>query len=128
ELLAEGKRVVTTTTTRIFASQIQLAPQHLKLETGKLDSDEVMKALEQNRHLLVIGAESEGGKAFGIDPALVDDLAQIEGIDAVLVEADGSRMRPFKAPAEHEPVIPDSTTLLVPVVGIDVIGKTLTDA
>jgi probable selenium-dependent hydroxylase accessory protein YqeC len=36
-------------------------------------------------------------------------------------------MRPFKAPAEHEPVIPPETTLVVPVVGADVFGKTLDD-
>src|SRR5207244_992641 len=43
----------------------------------------------------------------------------------ILNEADGSRMRPFKAPAEHEPVIPAETTLVVPVVGADVFGKPL---
>jgi molybdenum cofactor cytidylyltransferase len=43
-------------------------------------------------------------------------------VDYVLVEADGSRMRPSKAPADHEPVIPDGTTLVVPVVGIDAVG------
>src|SRR5262249_16417193 len=40
-------------------------------------------------------------------------------------EADGSRMRPFKAPAAHEPVIPAATTLVVPVVGADVLGQPL---
>jgi molybdenum cofactor cytidylyltransferase len=34
-------------------------------------------------------------------------------------------MRPFKAPAAHEPLIPAETTLVVPVVGADVFGKTL---
>jgi molybdenum cofactor cytidylyltransferase len=43
----------------------------------------------------------------------------------VLIEADGSRMRPFKAPAEHEPVIPARTSLVVPVVGADVFGAAL---
>jgi len=43
----------------------------------------------------------------------------------LLNEADGSRMRPFKAPAEHEPAIPVETTVVVAVVGADVFGKTL---
>ena len=43
----------------------------------------------------------------------------------ILNEADGSRMRPFKAPAAHEPVIPAETTLVVPVVGADVFGQPL---
>jgi molybdenum cofactor cytidylyltransferase len=34
-------------------------------------------------------------------------------------------MRPFKAPASYEPVIPASTTLVVPVVGLDIIGQPL---
>jgi molybdenum cofactor cytidylyltransferase len=34
-------------------------------------------------------------------------------------------MRPFKAPAAHEPVIPVETTLVVPVVGADVFGQPL---
>ncbi len=45
--------------------------------------------------------------------------------DVIIVEADGSRMRPFKAPAEHEPVIPRSTSVLVPVVGIQAVGLPL---
>jgi molybdenum cofactor cytidylyltransferase len=44
------------------------------------------------------------------------------GVDWVVVEADGSRMLPVKAPAAHEPVIPDETGLLVPVVGIDALS------
>jgi molybdenum cofactor cytidylyltransferase len=43
----------------------------------------------------------------------------------ILNEADGSRMRAFKAPATHEPVIPETTTLVVPVVGADVFGQPL---
>jgi molybdenum cofactor cytidylyltransferase len=34
-------------------------------------------------------------------------------------------MRPFKAPADYEPVIPTETTLVVPVVGADVFGQPL---
>ncbi|MBI4674453.1 MAG: putative selenium-dependent hydroxylase accessory protein YqeC [Chloroflexi bacterium] len=127
ELVAQGKRVVTTTTTRIFAAQIRLAPQHVKLETGELEIGEIRRALERQPHVLVIGATNDDGKAFGIAPARVDELIALDEVDAVLVEADGSRMRPFKAPGEHEPVIPNSTTLLVPVVGIDVLGKPLND-
>lgn len=127
ELVTQGKRVVTTTTTRIFASQIQLAPQHLRLETGEFDADVVQEALARNPHLLIIGATSQDGKAFGVEPAWIDALAASGVADVILVEADGSRMRPFKAPAGHEPVVPESTTLLVPVVGMDVLNKPLND-
>jgi molybdenum cofactor cytidylyltransferase len=48
-------------------------------------------------------------------------------VDWVVVEADGSRMLPVKAPASHEPVIPIGTTLLVPVVGIDALLKPIAE-
>jgi molybdenum cofactor cytidylyltransferase len=59
---------------------------------------------------------------------VIDMLAAAPDVDAVIIEADGARTLPLKAPADHEPVIPDSTTLVVPVVGIDVVGQPLDDA
>jgi len=38
------------------------------------------------------------------------------------LEADGARGRPLKAPASHEPVICESTTDLIGVIGIDALG------
>ena len=61
----------------------------------------------------------------GLPPHLVDELALAGtnlGIAAITVEADGSKMRPAKAPAEHEPVLPAATTLLAPVLGLDAVG------
>jgi len=43
------------------------------------------------------------------------------------VEADGAARRPLKAPNATEPVIPDNTSLVIPVVGIDAVGCRLTD-
>lgn len=125
ELSAQGKRVVTTTTTRIFAAQIKLAPFHIVAESHARVIKDVRNAIRDTPHILVVGAQSDDGKAFGIDAGLVNELIGLDEIDIVLIEADGSRMRPFKAPAEHEPVIPQTTTLLVPVVGMDVVGKSL---
>lgn len=127
ELVAQGKRVVTTTTTRIFAAQIGLAPRHIFANDAVQTIRDTRVAIHEHPHLLVIGATNQDGKAFGIEPALVGELIALDEVDVVLVEADGSRMRSLKAPAEHEPVVPQSTTLLVPVVGIDVLGKALND-
>lgn len=128
ELVRSGQRVITTTTTRIFAAQIALAPAHFALESAPADWTPILAALDQHQHILITGAvASESGKAYGVDPLLLGSLAQLPNIAAVLNEADGSRMRPFKAPAAHEPVIPVGTTLVVPVVGADVFGEPLTD-
>ena len=47
------------------------------------------------------------------------------GISLIAIEGDGSRRRPVKAPAPHEPVIPDCTTHLVAVAGLDGLGLPL---
>ena len=43
----------------------------------------------------------------------------------VAVEADGSKGRPFKAPAEHEPVLPGGVNVVAAVVGAGVLGRPL---
>lgn len=63
------------------------------------------------------------GKLQGIAEEKVEELAQ--RADCVIVEADGSKGRPLKAPAPHEPVVPRSTTLFVIVTGADGLGKPL---
>ncbi len=127
ELAAEGKRVVTTTTTRIFAAQLQLAPQHRTVGDPAQALAETQAVLRETPHLLLTGATNREGKAFGIAPEFIAPLLALDEVDAILVEADGSRMRPLKAPADHEPVVPFVTTLLVPVVGIDAVGAPLDD-
>jgi molybdenum cofactor cytidylyltransferase len=135
-------RVVTTTTTRIFAAQMKLSPVFLAIETlesieknqkdsafsapsAVYSSSALSGALDRFGQCLVVGAVGEGKdreKALGVPPTLPGQLLVRPDVDFVLVEADGSRMRPIKAPADHEPVIPPETTLVVPVVGIDAVG------
>ena len=67
----------------------------------------------------------EQDKVQGVSPALLDRIAAQPAVDALIVEADGSRRLPFKAPAAHEPVIPASATIVVPIVGLDVLGQPL---
>lgn len=58
--------------------------------------------------------------------AAADDVCPIvDGV--VVIEADGARGRPAKAPADHEPVIPSATTLLVAVIGADALGRVIAD-
>jgi len=132
ELAAASWRVLTTTSTRIFAAQIKQSPAHLILEPEKQQVADILPQLEaaldrHNQVLLVGPTEVETGKAFGVLPDLIDALAATGRFDAILNEADGSRMRPFKAPASYEPVIPASTSLVVPVVGLDILNRPLND-
>jgi probable selenium-dependent hydroxylase accessory protein YqeC len=119
ELSLGGKKVVTTTTTKIL--------EPVPGETGYLfvDSDEerikdfLTGHLGQYDHITVACARLESRKLKGVSPNLVDELSYSKGFDAVIIEADGAAGRPVKAPREYEPVIPASTTLVVAVLGVD---------
>lgn len=124
EIVDDGGCALTTTTTRIFAAQIAQAPAHIIATDATRDT--IVDALARHRHVLVIGNMDDGdGRAAGVSPELFAQLRAWCPGACVLNEADGSRMRPFKAPADHEPVIPAETTLVVPVVGADILGGPL---
>jgi probable selenium-dependent hydroxylase accessory protein YqeC len=119
ELSLGGKKVVSTTTTKI----LEPAPG----ETGCLfvDSDEggikdfLAGHLGQYDHITVAREKLGSGKLRGVSPNLVDELWDSKGFDVAIIEADGAAGRPVKAPREQEPVIPTSTTLIVAVLGVD---------
>jgi probable selenium-dependent hydroxylase accessory protein YqeC len=46
-------------------------------------------------------------------------------VDYLVIEADGAAGRPVKAPAEHEPVIPSSATMVIAVIGLEAMGRPL---
>ncbi len=63
------------------------------------------------------------GKLQGISPELVSRLSKLKPVIHIIVEADGAARRPLKAPNPvFEPVIPQNTSLVIPVVGIDALG------
>ncbi len=127
ELAAAGRRIVTTMTTKIFVGQMALAPGRLVLQGEGALLAQLSQALAEHGHVLVAGGTVvEQDKVQGVFSELVDRIAAQSYVDAVIIEADGSRRLPFKAPAPHEPVIPASTTVAVPVVGLDVVGRPLT--
>ena len=119
ELFLSGKKVVTTTTTKI----LEPTPG----ETGSLfiDPDEekikdfVWRHLDQYHPLTIARERLGSGKLKGVSPDLVDELWGSYDIDAIIIEADGAAGRSVKAPREWEPVIPSSTTLVVAILGVD---------
>jgi probable selenium-dependent hydroxylase accessory protein YqeC len=127
ELSFGGKKVVTTTTTKI------LEPVSGETRSLFVDSDEerikdfVRSHLDQYDHITIARERLESGKLKGVSPNLVDELCHSKGIDAVIIEADGAAGRPVKAPRENEPVIPTSTTLIVAILGIDGSGMKLSE-
>lgn len=120
EIAKSGERVITTTTTRLGLDQLSLAPVHVTT------FEELQSALQTSPHILLTGEiDYVEKKARGVSLKDFGGLKDFRSL--VLVEADGSKQFPFKAPADHEPAIPDFATHIVNVVGIDAVGRPLTD-
>ena len=115
-------RVVMTTTTRIFAAQMDVAPEACSTEEPGWE-----KRLDTFESSLLVVGGTQGERAVGVAPTLPAEMLARDDVDWVIVEADGSRMLPVKAPAAHEPVIPDETDLLVAVAGIDALSKPIAE-
>lgn len=116
-LAAAGQRAVLTTTTRIAAYELELAPA--ACETN--DEGALAEALATHGCCL-LAQPSREHKAAGVAPDVPRQLLARPDVDVVVVEADGAAQRPVKAPAAHEPALPDGTTLLVVLVGIDALA------
>jgi molybdenum cofactor cytidylyltransferase len=120
ELASAGLRVLATTTTRIAEHQLALMPRAMRPQTQAALTD----ALSQHRFVFVYD-EISAGKVYGPSPTIVSWLLDSMDADVLLVEADGARGLPFKAPKPHEPVIPPETSLVVPVVALTALGLPL---
>lgn len=126
ELITAGYKVVVTTTTHMYPPG---SGRPLVISANAADLFRRVRAGLERSPLIVAASATvqtpEGVKLAGLPPESVAALRDDGRADVVLVEADGSRGRPFKAPAAHEPVIPALATLVVPVVGLSVIGRPL---
>ncbi len=118
-----GTRVIVTATTHLGAWQIPLADRHVIAErpeevgeipdgvtlvTGKIVEERTSPINLSVRYWLREYAKS----------------SQIP----LLIEADGASQKPLKAPAAHEPPIPDFVRTVVVVAGLGGLGKPLSEA
>ena len=127
ELCHEGRKVVTTTTTKI------LGPAPGETNFLFVDEDEekvkefVRRRIDEYRHITLASRKIEAGKLKGVSPGLINELWDSNEVDFLIVEADGAAGRAVKAPREHEPVIPSKTTLVVAILGVDGVGAELNE-
>jgi probable selenium-dependent hydroxylase accessory protein YqeC len=125
ELLGAEAGVVLTTTTHIFAPGPGADLETVVEQDATQSLAKAREALARG-HLPVVGTDVKpDGRLGGIGSGVVDYFAQQQDLAYVVVEADGSAHKSFKAPLEYEPVVPASTTLLVAVVGVDALGMPL---
>jgi probable selenium-dependent hydroxylase accessory protein YqeC len=125
ELRQAKKRVLTSTTTKIWHRQASDSTHVGFVQSNPTWRDELSGVLKAHGHGFLGHSLLESGKVRGIDPSLADELYQEKEVDYLIVEADGSAGRPVKAPAGHEPVIPDSATIVVGMLGLEALGQEL---
>jgi probable selenium-dependent hydroxylase accessory protein YqeC len=120
EILNLELTVITTTTTRILPPTTEQSPALALLEdAGGLEC--AVESLARLGQATVGRCITPDGKVAGIAAETTHHLIKLA--DHVIVEADGASGRPVKAPEEWEPVIPDCADLVIPVVGLDCIGR-----
>jgi probable selenium-dependent hydroxylase accessory protein YqeC len=122
ELRHTGKRVLSSTTTKLWHREAQAVPLVVFVQTDPTWRVKQREALRTERHVFIAQSLHDTGKVQGISPLLADELYEDRAIDYVLVEADGAAGHPVKAPSEHEPVIPSSATKVVAMLGLEAIG------
>lgn len=122
-----GYAVITTSTTHLH-------PPTSKQTRGFYVTDEVPdwrgivpRELQARRHVTVLGARPRPDKLKGLDADELDTLRDVCAPDLLLMKADGARARLFKAPGDHEPVVPPGTTRGVVVASLNSVGIRLND-
>ncbi len=117
--------VIVSATTHLHVDQVRLADSHWIVEKPE-DLTDLEKKLDG---VMLITGPLDGDRTTGLNAALLSRLHAICDSRSLplLIEADGSRRRPLKAPADHEPAIPDFSEMVVVVAGLTGLGKPLTE-
>lgn len=125
ELATSRNHVITSTTTKIFKPSPEETPFLLIREGAGDIVASIPDVIHRYGHFTLVESPLPEKKLKGLNPELIDELASLNEVDHIIVEADGAARLPLKAPGENEPVIPSNTSLVVVVVGIDSIGLEL---
>jgi xanthine dehydrogenase accessory factor len=104
-----GKKVLITTSTHMYDTK----------DTVHVASE--VKEAFLSRNIVHAGVPVQDNKIMGFSQE--EYLQVCDSADVIFVEADGSKGKPFKAPSEYEPVIPENVTRIVLVMGLWAIGK-----
>jgi len=116
--------VVMTTTTHLGVWQAKLADYH-----QILTSPDALESIDFSvaNTLLLTGPSHDDDRLSAPDPDSLDRIFHIcRARDyTLLVEADGARQLPLKAPAAYEPVVPPWVDWVVVMAGLAGLGKSL---
>ncbi len=128
EASARGGRAVASGTARFTLPPGRPDVPVVIEEDESLLLEAVRARLTESGWLIAATGVGSKERLLPLSFAAVRSLATDDGLHLVALEADGSKMRSFKAPAEHEPAVPPDATTVVAVVGADIFGRPLDDA
>lgn len=119
---------IVTATTHLGEWQVGAATRHRICGPGEALDD--LQPTPGDDLLLLTSALDPVSRRFG--GLTVDQADALAGVARrldrpLLVEADGAKQRPLKAPAAHEPPIPSRADLVVVVAGLSALGQPLAD-
>lgn len=117
--------VLVTATTHLGTWQTKLADSHIIAS----DLTETKKIASDLSGITLITGETDGDRTKPISEEILERLYSLcrEQAIPLLIEADGSRQKPLKAWADHEPPIPEFVDMVVEVIGMEGLEKPLTD-
>jgi probable selenium-dependent hydroxylase accessory protein YqeC len=120
---ALGVRVRITTTTRLGAEELTAHPRVIVDGLAAF-----LRAVDSVEPVCVIvsGRDGAANKLLGVDARFIDAVRPRADL-LLLVEADGSRRRPLKMPADRDPVIPRSAAAVVGLMGASGFGEPITE-
>ena len=120
-----GYTGIGTTTTKL-SNKLLVGNSFVEVTSVKEAYQVVQEAKGMENHVTLVSREDKKiGKMVGIPSEWIDELAERCRDTIFVVEADGSAGKSLKGHLPYEPVIPLSSSLLIPVIGIDCVGKGL---
>jgi len=118
-------KVLVSTTTHLACDETRLADRHfIASKMGDLHLIESQLVGGVN---LITGPQVSENRMGGLNESLIAGVRAIADQQHIplLIEADGSRQRPIKAPATHEPPIPSWVNTVAVVAGMSAVGQPL---
>ncbi|MBI2191234.1 MAG: putative selenium-dependent hydroxylase accessory protein YqeC [Planctomycetes bacterium] len=127
ELAGQGLRVLVSSTTNLQPPRSK-QPGNYILDNGEGGLSAALRArFARHARITVAGTGLRSDKVKGLDPDVLEAVFAARVADVIMVQADGARKRSFKAPAEHEPVVPCCSTHVILVAGLDALGEPLSE-
>jgi molybdenum cofactor cytidylyltransferase len=118
--------VVVTTTTHLFDHQSSMGDGRWPVNTIH-DFEVIKKEILRGGVHVLVGGSIWNDRVGGAPPDVLLSLRDFckENNIPLLIEADGAKMLPVKAPAVHEPAIPTWVDVVVTCTGLSAIGEPL---